>query len=435
MRLMIWNDLTSDEQGRALARPRERIRRSVRGAVRKIVDDVERRGWRALCRHSVRLDGRAPEQILVAPHALAARSLLSRGEVEALRLAAANIRKFHEGARPADVRVAPMPGLDIRKLWRPIDRIGLYVPGGETPLFSTLLMLAIPARIAGVRNIAVMTPPRRDGALDPALALAAEICGIKAIWSVGGAQAIAALAFGAGGIEPVHKICGPGNAYVNGAKLYVAQRPGGPAIDMPAGPSEIMVIADESSDAKLVAADLLSQAEHDPAAQVLLVTSSRQLAEQVEKCVAAQMVDLPRARIAARVMERAPVILVGSLERAVEIANCYAPEHLSLAVRQPDRLLDGIRNAGAIFVGRHAAESLGDYVGGSSHVLPTDGAARAWSGVSVDTFMKAMTVQLVGDEAARELAATAATLARLEGLEAHARAAELRGPDGERAAA
>jgi histidinol dehydrogenase len=427
MQQMNWTALTPDQRNQALARPRARTVESLRLAVREIVEDVRARGWDGLCDQAQRIDGRVPERVGVAPFAEQARRRLDPTQLEAIETARRNIVTFHEGARPRDVEVETLPGLRVRKLWRPIDRIGLYIPGGEAPLFSTLLMLAIPATVAGVREMVLTTPPRPDGTLDPVLALAAELCGIEAVWTVGGAQAVAALAFGAGDIPAVAKICGPGNAWVNEAKAYVSNVPGGPAIDMPAGPSELLVIADASADPALVAADLLSQAEHDVSAQVLLVTDSAPLAERVEAELTEQLATLPRRTVAGQSLENARILLVGSLDEAAGVANAYAPEHLSLAVAEPAGLVDRIVNAGAIFAGHRAAETFGDYLGGSSHVLPTDGAARAWSGVSVDTFMKATTVLEVDEAAARALAGPAAALARLEGLEAHARAADLRG--------
>jgi histidinol dehydrogenase len=424
--LLDWNRLDGAGRAEALARPRLRSAPELRARVRDIVEDVRTRGWQGLREQAEAIDGRAPERIAVAPHAEAARRLLTSEQREAIDLACRNIRAFHEAARPADVEVETLPGVSVRKLWRPIDRVGLYVPGGPTPLFSTLLMLAIPARVAGVPELVVVTPPRPEGGLSTVLALAAELCGIEAVWTVGGAQAIAALAFGAGDIPAVGKICGPGNAWVNEAKARVARLPGGPAIDMPAGPSELLVIADAGADPALVAADLLSQAEHDASAQVLLVTDSAALSTAVEAALAVQCASLPRAAIAAQSLGNARLILVGSLDEAAEVANGYAPEHLSLAVAEPEPLLAQIRNAGAIFASRYAAETFGDYLAGSSHVLPTDGAARAWSGVSVETFMKASTIQQIDARGAAALAGPAAILARLEGLEAHARAADLR---------
>jgi histidinol dehydrogenase len=409
-----------------LARPAQRDDEALRRGVLDIVNEVRDGGWDSLCEIARRIDSDEPREIEVAPLAAEARRTLSAEQVEAIELAAANVRAFHEASRPKDVSVETMPGLTVRKVWRAVDRVGLYVPGGKTPLFSTLLMLALPARAAGVKEVIAVTPPRSEGGIDPCIALAAELCGIARIWTVGGAQAIAALAFGAGGIEKVDKICGPGNAWVAEAKRLVSSMPGGTAIDLPAGPSELMVIGDENADPASVAADLLSQAEHDAHAQVLLVTPAEQLARSVAREVERQLESLPRSAIAKASLECARTILVGDLDEAAEIANLYAPEHLSLAIDDPDSLLASIRNAGAVFAGPLAAETFGDYLAGSSHVLPTDGAARAWGGISVYSFMKAMSVQSVTAEAARRIAGPAATLARMEGLEAHARAADAR---------
>ena len=426
MKILAWNSLDAAGRAAALARPAQRSDLALKAAVRAIVEDVRQGGWDALCEQSEKLDGEAPAQVEVAPVAAEARRTLSSDQLNAIELATRNIRRFHEASPPTEHRVETMPGLTVRKLWRPLDRVGLYVPGGATPLFSTLLMLGLPARAAGVGELVVTTPPRRQGGLDPLIALAAELCGIDTVWTVGGAQAIAALAFGAGGIPRVDKICGPGNAWVAEAKNYVASLPGGLSIDMPAGPSELMVIADEGADPALVASDLLSQAEHDASAQVLLVTTSPALAERVPAELRSQLRSLPRAELAEASLAHARCILANSLTAAVEIANAYAPEHLSLAVDDAEALLPSIRNAGAVFAGGWAAETFGDYIAGSSHVLPTDGAARSWSGISVYSFMKAISVQTVTREAARGLAAPAALLARLEGLEAHARAADAR---------
>ena len=426
MRRLDWNGLTVAEREQALARPEQRGDPALQAAVRAIVEDVRTGGWDALVALAERIDGAAPKLVPVAPLAEEARRALSTGQLRAINLAHENITAFHKNSQPAEHVVETMPGLSVRKIWRPVDRIGLYIPGGKTPLFSTLLMLAIPARAAGVKEIVAVTPPRPDGGLDPIIALAAELCGISAIWTVGGAQAIAALGFGAGPIPRVAKVCGPGNAWVAEAKTLVSAMPGGPAIDMPAGPSELLVIADDSANPDLVIADLLSQAEHDSSAQVILVTPSATFADKVAASIGQEAASLPRADIALASLANARLILTESLEQAVEVANLYAPEHLSLAIDEPDRLVGLIDNAGAIFAGHRAAETFGDYLAGSSHVLPTDGAARAWSGVSVFTFLKAISVQSVTDEAARRLAAPAAALARLEGLEAHARAADAR---------
>ena len=426
MKVFDWNRLDPVGRREALARPPQRSDPALKAAVREIVEDVRRRGWAGLVAQALRLDGELPRLVPVAPVAAEARRSLAPDQLEAIGLAAANIRAFHENSLPAEHRVETMPGLVVRKVWRPIDRVGLYVPGGATPLFSTLLMLALPARAAGVRELVTVTPPRPEGGIDPVIALAAEMCGIETVWTAGGAQAIAALAFGAGDIPTVDKICGPGNAWVAEAKTLVASLPGGPAIDMPAGPSELLVVADSGADPATVAADLLSQAEHDASAQVLLVTPSDDLADAVRAELSAQVPALPRSAIARASLAEGRIILAADLVEAVEIANLYAPEHLSLAVADPEPLVALVRNAGAVFAGRGAAETFGDYLAGSSHVLPTDGAARSWSGVSVHTFLKAISVQSVSPEAARRIAGPAAALARLEGLEAHARAADAR---------
>ena len=404
----------------ALKRPDGRDDPALLDAVRVIVDDVRRRGWDALVEQALRIDGAAPEQIAVASYSAEARRTLPADAIAAMTLARRNIENFHRLTRPRDVEVVTMPGLSVAKQWRPLTSAGLYVPGGKAPLFSTLMMLAIPARVAGVSQLTVVTPPRRGGGLDPAIALAAELCGIASIWTVGGAQAIAALAFGAGDIPAVDRIAGPGNAWVAAAKALVASLPGGPGIDLPAGPSELMVIADASANPVTLAADLLSQAEHDPTAQVILVTPDAALIDAVEAELDRQIESIGGVFAPAR------AILCADLDEACEIANAYAPEHLSLATDAAETLIARISSAGAIFAGHHAAETFGDYLAGSSHVLPTDGAARFTGGVSTLSFMKAITVQRVAPKAARALAAPAAALARLEGLEAHARAAEAR---------
>lgn len=426
MKSLIWGALGPAERDAALARPAGRSDGRLQADVRSIVEVVRVSGWAALAEIALKLDGEEPRQVEVAPLAAEARRSLREAEIEAVEYAAARIRTFHEASLPADFTLETCPGLTVTRTWRPLDRVGLYVPGGATPLFSSLMMLAIPARAAGVREVIAVTPPRRGGGLSSLVALAAEISGIETMWTLGGAQAIAALAFGAGPIPQVDKICGPGNAWVSEAKKLVTSLPGGPAIDMPAGPSELMVIADERANARLVAADLLSQAEHDPIAQVLLVTPSSALAGKVADELGRLVQTLPRREIAQVSLAGARSIIVADLIEAVEIANLYAPEHLSLAVDEPDPLVVEIRNAGAVFAGAFAAETFGDYLVGSSHVLPTDGAARAWSGVSVDTFLKSISVQRVSAEAARTIAPRAAMLARMESFEAHARAADAR---------
>jgi histidinol dehydrogenase len=429
VRTLVWDNLSVEQRALALTRPPTRSDAGTERTVRRIDDDVRLKGWDALVRHARKYDGIEPRCVPTANLARSARESLSGGQLAALELAVSNIRKFHENSLPKDHWCETSKGIKAGKVWRPIERVGLYLPGGATPLFSTLLMLAIPARIAGIKEIIVVTPPARneiDSPLDPIVALAAALCGIEAVWTVGGAQAIAALAFGAGAIPQVDKICGPGNAFVAAAKSYVASLPGGLAIDLPAGPSELMIVADETAEADWVAADLLSQAEHDAEAQVMLVTPSERLARSVLASIARTIDDLPRSSIAKAALRRGAILVTQGLRQAIDIANLYAPEHLSLAVTDAANLLGHIKNAGAVFVGHGAAESFGDYLNGPSHVLPTDGAVRSWSGISVQSFMKAMSVHQMSDRAVLTAAKPAASLARMEGLEAHARAAEIR---------
>ncbi|MCM8558049.1 histidinol dehydrogenase [Sphingomicrobium sediminis] len=422
MRVTDWTKAGADTRKRALARPATRGDDKMRGAVADIIERIRGEGWDALVEICEQIDGGAPQRIAVAPYADKARGLFDAETLDAIDLARANIARFHRETLPENVAVETVPGLTVEKRWVPLSSAGLYIPGGKAPLFSTLLMLAVPALTAGVQRLVVVTPPRPDGGLDPAIALAAELTGIEEIWTIGGAQAIAALAFGAGEIEPVDRICGPGNAWVAQAKAQVAALPGGPGIDLPAGPSELMVIADASGDAARIAADLLSQAEHGEDAQAILVATDDTIIGAVGREVEAQMASMGG--------DFAPVRAVrcANLEEAVEIANTYAAEHLSIALPTADalRLAERITNAGAIFAGPAAAESFGDYLAGSSHVLPTDGAARYTGGITALSFMKAISVQSIDDAAAARLGPAAAALARLEGLEAHARAAEIR---------
>lgn len=426
MRRLVWNELAPAEKAKALSRPEQRRDAKVVDAVRRIFDEVESEGEGALRRWSVALDGRPPEALALDAGAIdAARARLAAADLSALDFAVENVRRYHEATIPPAAEVLTSAGVRCRRLWRPIASCGLYIPGGTAPLFSTLIMLAEPARAAGVALRIALTPPRGDGGPHPMMIAAAAACGLDTLWLLGGAQAIAALTFGVT-TPKARKIFGPGNAYVAEAKRYAASLPGGPQIDVPAGPSELMVIADAGADAAIVAADLLSQAEHDPDAQVLLVSPSPTLLDDVVREAVLQLLDLPRAKIAAAALQSASIIQVGNLDEAAEIANLYAPEHLSLQVADTERLVQQIDNAGAIFTGRWSAETFGDYLSGPSHVLPTDAAASAWSGVNTASFMRSFSVQDLTEAGARALAHPAARLARLEGLEAHARAAEIR---------
>lgn len=425
MKAVIWKDLSEAERIAALARPARRCDQALVDAVSRILDDIDARGAVAVAEWSRKLDGKAPEKIaLNAAVVDRARSKLSRENISALEFAAGNIRRYHAETKPKGQTVSFDFGLECRRIYRAVPSCGLYVPGGSAPLFSTLLMLALPAEAAGVKSRVAVTPPSREGEPYPMMIAAAHVCGLEALWIVGGAQAVGALAYGA--MTPkADKIFGPGNAYVAEAKRQVAAR-GLAAIDLPAGPSELMIVADNSADPAIVAADLLGQAEHDANAQVILISISPEFAARVERELAAQLSELPRRKIAQAALEQSKMILVENLDAAANVANAYAPEHLALHMANADEFAERIENAGAVFVGGSSAEAFGDYICGPSHVLPTDGAARVYGGVTTASFMKTISVQKLTPAGARRLAPETALLARLEGLEAHARSAERR---------
>jgi histidinol dehydrogenase len=313
-------------------------------------------------------------------------------------------------------------GVRCGRILRGIGSVGLYVPAGSAPLPSTALMLGVPAELAECRDVVLCTPPRPDGRADPAVLVAAALCGIRRVFKLGGAQAIAAMALGTETVPACDKLFGPGNSYVTAAKQLVTMLPQGPAIDMPAGPSEVLVIADAGASPRYIAADLLSQAEHGPDSQVLLLTDAADLPAQVAAELQAQLAALPRAEVARRALEQSRIFVLDDLQEAFAISNRYAPEHLILALRDARAWLPRVRAAGSVFLGDFAPEALGDYCSGTNHVLPTNAAARAWSGVSVSSFQTAISIQEISAVGIAGLASCAETLARAEGLEAHARA-------------
>jgi histidinol dehydrogenase len=324
------------------------------------------------------------------------------------------------------VSVEVQPGVRCERLIRPIAAVGLYVPAGSAPLPSTAVMLAVPARIAGCPHRVLCTPPQGDGRANAAVLVAAQLCGITQVFKIGGAQAIAAMAYGTASVPKVSKIFGPGNAFVTAAKQLVAADPAGAALDLPAGPSEVLVIADETARADFVAADLLTQAEHDVLSQAILITTNAALASQVSEAVQQQMAGLSRRSILEHSIASSRILVVGTLEQAIEIAESYAPEHLVIDTRYPRAVLQHIHNAGSVFLGRWSPEPMGDYCSGTNHVLPTYGYARAYSGLSVQDFTRRMTVQELSARGLTDLGPTAVALARLEGLDAHAAAVEMR---------
>jgi len=429
MRRVNWDELTASERAQVLARPSLRASASVSELVSDIFARMEREGEAAFNEIALRYDGARPTVLRLTKKVIdSARRALDRRDLDALEVAKANIKLFHEATKPQDISVTVAPGVICRRVYRPIGAAGVYVPGGTAPLVSTLMMLAIPARVAGVDNIIAVTPPDAQGGAHPAMIAAAAMCGLETLHLAGGAQAIAALAYGVAPLLKADKIFGPGNAYVAAAKTYAAALPGGPAIDLPAGPSELMVIADGGADPEIVAADLLGQAEHDRAAQVLLISTDAALAQAVGMALEIQAAQTPRAEIVAQSLAHGRIIVVSAIADAIDIANAYAPEHLSLQIANASDYVSRIKCAGAVFVGPWAAETFGDYVCGPSHVLPTDGAARAWGGVGVASFMTSMSVQELSQEGAGNLGEAAFRLAALEGLSAHGAAVSRRLP-------
>jgi histidinol dehydrogenase len=418
-----WSALTADERRRLLKRPASLTDDALRAGVLDIIRMVRESGDAALDALTQRFDGVAVAELRVREKEFeAAESELSAAARSAIELAIGNVRRFHEAQRPATCRVETMPGVVCERLPLAVDCVGLYVPAGSAPLPSTAIMLAVPAAIAGCPRRVMCTPPRPDGRVAAAVLAAARRAGITEVYKVGGAQAIAAMAFGTQSVPRVDKIFGPGNAWVTTAKSVVAAGADGPAIDMPAGPSEVLVIADAFANAEFVAADLLSQAEHGSDSQVVLVATDEVLARRVAAEIRTQLPLLERRGIAAAAMLQSRFVVVENIDEAADVSNAYGPEHLILQIEQPRSLLPKIRHAGSVFLGPWSPEAAGDYCSGTNHVLPTGGRARSFSGLSVDHFMRQMTVQELSEEGLRSISGAISELARLEGLDAHAAA-------------
>jgi len=422
-----WNALDEAARSEALARPAQSRADELRRGVEQIIAAVREKGDTALRELSAKYDRCTLDAIEVDEvEFAAAEASLDPALKAAIHEAAARIELFHRAAAPQPVGVDTAPGVRVERILRPISRVGLYVPAGTAPLPSTALMLGIPAQIAGCRQVVLCSPARADGSCDEAVLYAARVTGVHKVFKLGGAQAIAAMAYGTASVPRCDKLFGPGNSWVTEAKLQVSTDPDGAAIDMPAGPSEVLVIADAEANPVFVAADLLSQAEHGPDSQVILLSPSTALLDQVAIEVDRQCVELPRGDIAVKALAQSRSIAVDSLSQAVAVSNRYAPEHLILQVAEPRALLDGIDSAGSIFLGAWTPESVGDYCSGSNHVLPTYGYARSYSGVSVASYQKQITVQEVSEEGLRNIGPCTATLAAAEQLEAHRRAVTLR---------
>ncbi|UOV05793.1 histidinol dehydrogenase [Pseudoxanthomonas sp. F37] len=421
-----WNALDDAARDALLARPVQTVAQRTRDAVAGLLADVQARGDVALREATARLDGVELETFEVSEQEFAAAHAAVSAELrQAMQDAAERIEAFHRAGMAQPYTVETAPGVVCERMIRPIPRVGLYVPAGSAPLPSTALMLGVPSRLAGCREVVLCTPPRRDGTADPAVLVAAQLTGVRRVFKLGGAQAIAAMAFGTDSVPKCDKLFGPGNSYVTEAKQQVAQA-GAAAIDMPAGPSEVLVIADAGADAAFVAADLLSQAEHGPDSQVLLLSDDEGLIEGVQDALATQLAALDRADIARQALSASRLVKVATLDDAFAISNRYAPEHLIVALREPRAWLDKVEAAGSVFLGDYTPEALGDYCSGTNHVLPTSGAARAYSGVSVASFQNFVSVQSASRAGIAAIGGCALTLARAEGLDAHANAVALR---------
>jgi histidinol dehydrogenase len=422
-----WSELDKRERRALLERPAVTGDAAIRETTAELIRQVRERGDSAIRELTRRLDGADLEDFRVSDDEIeAATKALSPHQIDAIDLAIGNVRRFHEPQKPRPIRIETMPGVICERVSQPLDAVGLYVPAGTAPLPSAAIMLAVPAAIAECPTRVLCTPPRPDGQADEAVLVAASRAGVTEIFKIGGAQAIAAMAYGTESVPKVDKVFGPGNAWVTSAKSQVSSDPHGAAMDMPAGPSEVLVIADNSASAAFVASDLLSQAEHGADSQVVLVTTSQRLAAEVSRAVAQQLTSLSRAKIAAAALDNSRIVIVEDLQAAVVVSNLYAPEHLILQVEAPRSLLQGIRNAGSVFLGPWTPESVGDYCSGTNHVLPTYGYAKNYSGLGVDQFMRQMTFQEVSRDGLQALSDAVISLAGLEGLDAHANAVKLR---------
>ena len=421
-----WTVLDEAARAALLARPAQTVAQRTRDAVAGLLADVQTRGDQALREITARFDGVALETFEVSEEEFAAAHTAVPTELrQAMQEAADRIEAFHRAGMAQPYAVETAPGVVCERMILPIPRVGLYVPAGSAPLPSTALMLGVPSRLAGCREVVLCTPPRKDGTADPAVLVAAQLTGVRRVFKLGGAQAIAAMAFGTDSVPACDKLFGPGNSYVTEAKQQVAQA-GAAAIDMPAGPSEVLVIADAGADAAFVAADLLSQAEHGPDSQVLLLSDDDGLIERVQAELATQLAALDRADIARQALSASRLVKVAALDEAFAISNRYAPEHLILALRDARAWLGRVEAAGSVFLGDYTPEALGDYCSGTNHVLPNSGAARAYSGVSVASFQNFVSVQSASRVGIAAIGDCALTLARAEGLDAHANAVALR---------
>lgn len=397
----------------------------LRDQVQVILTDIRTNGIDAIRKYTEKFDGVFIRNIIVSKQEIAdASGQINENLKEAIKIAAANIQKFHESQIPVTERIETTSGVTCWQKAVAIDKVGLYIPGGSAPLFSTVLMLAIPAKIAGCKEIVLCTPPDKEGKINPAILFAAQLVGVSKIFKLGGIQAIGAMAYGVDCVPKVYKIFGPGNQYVMAAKQLVSISD--VAIDMPAGPSEVAIMADSSANPAFIAADLLSQAEHGPDSQVVLVTNDPTLVEKVDKELALQLDELPRKAIAEKALTNSQAIVLENVKEMIELINGYAPEHLIIAMKYYSEVAEKITNAGSVFLGNYTPESAGDYASGTNHTLPTNGWARSFSGVNLDSFMKKITFQEITPEGILNLGPTIETMAAAELLDAHKNAVTFR---------
>lgn len=407
-----------------LKRPTQTIE-AVENTVTSIFDDVKRNGDDGVKRYTAIFDGVTLDDLCVSAKEISeAATALSDELKEAIQQAKKAIEKFHLAQKTTKVFVETLEGVECWQEKRPIQKVGLYIPGGTAPLFSSVLMLAVPAQIAGCKELVLCSPPNKKGEINPAILYTAQLCGITKILKVGGIQAIAGLTFGTETIPKVYKIFGPGNQYVTVAKQLSTKY--GVAIDMPAGPSELLIVSDDTANASFVASDLLSQAEHGTDSQVILVSTSIEMLNEVEKEIERQLLPLSRKKIAAKAIENSKLIFVESKEIALEMINEYGPEHFIVCTNNNDFYIDNIENAGSVFIGNYTPESAGDYASGTNHTLPTNGYSKAYSGVNLDSFLKSMTFQKISEKGIQNIGKTIEIMAEAEGLTAHKNAVTLR---------
>jgi histidinol dehydrogenase len=394
-------------------------------AVRNVLNRVKKSGDHALRELTQQFDKVTLESLIVSEaEIIGSESALPEELKTSIGTAADNIRKFHSAQKREELSVETMPGVTCWRKAVPINRVGIYIPGGSAPLFSTVLMLGIPAKLAGCAEIVLCTPPDKNGKVNPAVLFTAKLVGVTKMFKIGGAQAIAAMAYGTQTIPNVYKIFGPGNQYVTKAKQMVTED--GIAIDLPAGPSEVLVLADASSDPSFIAADLLSQAEHGEDSQVMLVLLDESLVPAIEQQISQQLNDLPRKSIAEKSLANSRIVIFSDRAKAVEFINEYAPEHLIVNVSEPDAIVESIMNAGSVFIGNYSPEAIGDYASGTNHTLPTNGFAKAYAGVSLDSFMKYITYQKISETGIRKIGPVVEQMAEAEELIGHKRAITIR---------